>query len=805
MSGSNVRINSQHSNPDRVRSRAPDLRTGRPDRHGDRSRRNLPIIGIDGEGGGPLGIQEPYLLMRAATEDGRSWELFKDNKPLMTTDCLEFILSLPHDYLIFGFSFGYDVTQIVKSEMSHERLRFLFGMKEPKKAVADGQARQEQQAASIVEQLSSFTLDCEGMQHAANLDNSRVLFDRRVFDGAAIYDWGIEDQYDVEMFHTLRNQQSLKAWTYWRGYALKYLPGRRLSVARAEVKVNAEGKHEDVVIAGSKREIYDCFGFFQTSFVETLETFAVTEPDVLARIKANKDRRSSFMGVDDETRGYCHLECTELAKLMTNFRGMLLANEAAYASATGRMLRLWAKDPWGAGSIAEAILKSTHCPVRPRLDRNSKPAKNTLVRPLRPRALENMAVLAYFGGRFETSATGRIARPVYEYDINSAYPFTMQKLPCPMCTEWKWSDTRPKGRGKLYLGLIDFSHPLAHRKRWCGFPWRLDSGTIVFPANGRGCYWSCEIEAAEDILGAKVKWLGGFVAERVCKHDYFDFVPEIYDFRAALEKEQKGSGIGFKLGLNSIYGKECQSVGSAGFRDMIAAGLITARTRLKLVRAMGYHPEDVLMLATDAIYSTRKLRLPTSGVKVLGEWECSTYDRGMFIIMAGVFKMYPGPDQDAKKLSKTKRRGIGAKALEKAMSKIIDAWATSKDAIIDRGAAGAPKVWSSNPNFRSARHALSMETSADREGLLSSAGVWQHECDDPNCDHAVGTCGKRCIDFSWAHAKRAPWCDMEISPRGGDATIVAGKDDFYHVRHRPTKGEAGRMTNAPSKNSLTGC
>ncbi len=814
-------IDGRKSIDDRHKSTAD--RHANPNRNGDRSRRNLPIIGIDGEGGGPLGVQQPYLLMRAATADGKSWELFKDNKPLTTTDCLEFVLSLPQDYMIFGFSFGYDVTQIVKSEMSRERLRFLFQMRPVKKGVVKGRERQETKVTSLLAELSVSGI---------GPGSARALFDARTFDGAAVYDWSIEDKFDTDFLHTIRERESIQAWTFWRGYALKCLPGRRFSVARAERVKDDEGRLKDVIVAGSRREIYDCFGFFQTGFVNTLKTFAVTDAADIADIDAFKQRRSSFMSVDDEIRRYCHRECVLASKLMTKFRGMLLANENAYnekkAGETGgksefvKLLRLWFKDPWGAGSVAQAMLKSLYYPVRPRLDQNSRwklvkptpegkkprkprkassPSRKAPVRPLRPRALENMAMMAYYGGRFETSATGRIDTQVNEYDINSAYPYNMKKLPCPLCTTWKWTATRP-AKGALYVGLLDFFHPNAGRQRWCGFPWRTKEGALIFPVSGRGCYWSCEIEAAEDVFDAKVKWLGGFVAEKKCDHDFNDFVPDIYDFRAELEKKEKGSGIGLKLGLNSIYGKECQGIGSAGFRDMIAAGLITARTRAMLIRAMGKHPEDVLMLATDAIYSTRKLDLPTSGVKVLGEWEAATYDNGMFIIMPGLFKMFPGPNQE-EKLQKIKRRGIGAKALEKYMPKLIESWDAAKGKIeYYKSAIGAPIVWISNPNFRSARHSLSMETSADDSGLLTTAGIWQHDCDDPNCEHDKGPCGKQqkdCTDpkckhpngtcgrrrmaFSWAAAKRAPWCN-----------IVTGKTVSYHVRHEPNQGDPCEMS-----------
>src|SRR5271170_920888 len=103
----------------------------------------------------------------------------------------------------------------------------------------------------------------------------------------------------------------------------------------------------------------------------------------------------------------------------------------------------------------------------------------------------------------------------------------------------------------------------------------------------------------------------------------------------------------------------------------------------------------------------------------------------------------------------------------------------------------APKVFISNPSFRSIRHALSMEVSGDAESLSDKAGIWQHECHDSDCDHPIGTCGKRLVDFDWSRAKRSPECE-----------IVGSKQGSYHVRTNPALGLPEAMTAAPSKNTL---
>ena len=61
-----------------------------------------------------------------------------------------------------------------------------------------------------------------------------------------------------------------------------------------------------------------------------------------------------------------------------------------------------------------------------------------------------------------------------------------------------------------------------------------------------------------------------------------------------------------------------QRIGKAAFANMIWAGLITAITRAKLNDAIALDPLNILMLATDALYSLQPLDLPLGDR--LGQW-----------------------------------------------------------------------------------------------------------------------------------------------------------------------------------------
>ena len=65
-------------------------------------------------------------------------------------------------------------------------------------------------------------------------------------------------------------------------------------------------------------------------------------------------------------------------------------------------------------------------------------------------------------------------------------------------------------------------------------------------------------------------------------------------------------GIGLKLTYNSAYGKFAQSIGTPVFANPVYASLITAGVRAMICDAIATHPnhtDDLLMIATDAVYN----------------------------------------------------------------------------------------------------------------------------------------------------------------------------------------------------------
>lgn len=487
-----------------------------------------PFVGCDGEGAGvdDLGRQL-YLLFRMGDR-----ELFTGER-LTTEQILDFICDDPAGTILVGFSFGYDVTMILR-DLPERQLQRLF---EPKQS-GEGKSR----------------------------------------------------------------------YVWFREFDIEYLPKQYFRVRRTITTRDANGHEKRQPVKGSSRTIFETFGFFQKSFVKTLESFDVGTPEERKAIAADKARRGDFDGINQRERDYCALECRLLSQLMDDLRG--------YCYAAGIRPKSWN----GAGKLASALHKL------------HKTIDSAEVKAAVPQDALNYANMAYYGGRFEITRTGMIDEKVYEHDIRSAYPAAMGSLPCLVHGRWHWRDGRDLAASKsLYVAACTFSHPDNGHGQLCGFPVRSNEGHLYWPQRGGGVYWSVEIDSARE-LGAKVKLKGGWEYEKTCHCETFDWVEQLYDYRRSIGSS--GPGYPIKLGINALYGTLAQRVGNGKFTNMIYAGLITAMTRAKLNRAAATAPGKVVMLATDALYSTVPLDL-VIGEK-LGQWEYEELD-GLFIVQPGLY------------------------------------------------------------------------------------------------------------------------------------------------------------------------
>jgi hypothetical protein len=430
---------------------------------------------------------------------------------------------------------------------------------------------------------------------------------------------------------------------------------------RLEVITN----HKDGTVSVKKRHpnkwmyICDTGPFFQSSFMKAIDPNDWEEPIVTqeeyAILKEGKDRRDVAQFGPEMIR-YNLLENAVLPRLLDQVNKGFVSDN----------IRL-PKNKWfGPGQAAQAWMGLVGCPT------------GEVIREVVPVWARVAARESYYGGWFEIMAHGVIPGLTYAYDINSAYPTAIAKLPCLLHGEWTY------GKGKVppyrdgILRLVD-AQVYGSNPHMGAMPHRRPDGTILRPQKTSGWYWETEVVAAKRAgLIDKVK-VREWIEYRPCNcPPPLGAIAELYEGRLRVGKNSP-FGKSKKLVYNSAYGKLAQSIGMPRYSNPIYASLITSHCRAMILDAIATHPEGtsaVAMVATDSVtfYSEHpSLNIhPTE----LGAWDATVHSN-LSLMMPGLYW-----DDKSRQLvregkaPKVKSRGVPARDLAKFIDTIDRQWAS---------------------------------------------------------------------------------------------------------------------------------
>jgi hypothetical protein len=406
--------------------------------------------------------------------------------------------------------------------------------------------------------------------------------------------------YDVNMI--LKDMPKRVLYPLWKGeychydkYRIEYRPGKWLMVS--------EGKKGGKAKRTAK--LYDVFGFFQSSFVKACTEFLGENDPLLQRVIDGKKLRSVFTW--DELLPYVvpywESELSLLVRLMEALRSDLVS--------AGIPIESW----HGPGAVANKTLRTF----------NIQSAKYDC-----PTEVKNAARYAYAGGRFEQFGTGYYPGKVYQYDIRSAYPSHIRRLPNLSKGHWRFSaNFKPDTFGVWRFDFTSKHAPVSGQKLPQPFFYRDNGGRISFPPMVSSWAWTPEASLAPEAVR------DGWVFEPDNEERPFAFVDEFYELRAQWKREGNSAQRALKLALNSLYGKMAQR---AGYREgrMIPkwhqlewAGYVTSSVRAQLWHAMSQAKYNTIALETDAIFATKPLDLPLS--EKLGDWELTVLDDILYV------------------------------------------------------------------------------------------------------------------------------------------------------------------------------
>ena len=592
-----------------------------------------PFVAIDSEGqnypGDDIfydGVRYPQhgtYLWGAAADDGRpplwltaagTWG--SDKRPLAAIDILNWLLDLPSRFglaVYVAFSFGYDVTQILRHLPRHK-------------------------AWEIVKR--STCPDDDG--------GSRSIGHAPVF-------WG---EYAISHI----KGKSLDLW--------------RLRYPDKPYATDEDGsRHIDASSYIRVYDVFGFFQSSFSAVVQSMVESERASSDEAAFIATMKDRRDQFATEDiDQIKAYTTLELRLLARMMTDLREGFDRSElrlrhwhgagaAASALIESQKLKIHYGPDIAASNVAPQQNAAHHAYFGGRIELLKQGYVEDVqlhvydIASAYPAAMVEFPSLA--GGEwinqsrseFQLNSFGELRAAI---ELTSALSMFKIRYQFPAYERFD-----SNARKAVYIPF----YPL---------PYRDKRGGILFPASGYGWHMRDDVLAAIAWLErfvpdfprprmqtAKITafnieeaWIfrsrhAGRANERP-----FEFVRDHFIERRAIKAESERTGKydirekAIKLSLNSIYGKLAQSVGGAeGKAPSVAnpyyAAATTAYCRRRLLEAALLDPHAIVFFATDGIVSTRPLtglaRVKKAGDVVdLGDWEYGEADGGLFV-MPGVY------------------------------------------------------------------------------------------------------------------------------------------------------------------------
>lgn len=381
------------------------------------------------------------------------------------------------------------------------------------------------------------------------------------------------------------------------------------------------GKWFRVSCDGVSATIYNCFGFFHSSYMSALKKYAVGDESKLEHIASGKADRGNFTYADIETvKAYWLAEISLLPPLMDCIRKA--ADDGGYR------ISQW----HGPGALAAYLLRTQSV--------NKWHSKDKILAEVKS-AIRH----AYAGGRFTSAFCGLYLGNVYTADLNSAYIYAASLLPRMDRGTWirqGANDVDPGNLARFGLYRIEFDYgrdteDTSHKRGIPEPPYplfhRSKNGVLRWPRKCVGWYWTPE---AELVLGAKYSrvleaWIWDDDGTRP-----FQFVNDAYNRRVELQHQENPAEKAYKWALAAMYGAFARRVGwdrkdkkAPPSHELAWAGYITSWCRANVFKPAFQawrkgNGRGLISIDTDGVCATVPFsdeNLPNGVGEGLGQWK----------------------------------------------------------------------------------------------------------------------------------------------------------------------------------------
>ena len=181
----------------------------------------------------------------------------------------------------------------------------------------------------------------------------------------------------------------------------------------------------------------------------------------------------------------------------------------------------------------------------------------------KPYTTPKISELPYFyeslkGGRTETFKRGFTDKKINCYDVNSLYPFVMDKREYPDSNTQHYRSKIIKDNILDYEGITHIK--MAYDENLLPYlPYRTPNKLIFPKGTLSGWYTNFEIRKALEHNYRILKIYNGFYYTKTCRF-FGDFVKDMYKLRLKYKAEKSPLELPIKIIMNSLYGKFAQDI-----------------------------------------------------------------------------------------------------------------------------------------------------------------------------------------------------------------------------------------------------
>jgi len=438
------------------------------------------------------------------------------------------------------------------------------------------------------------------------------------YEGCWCFCWNLG--YDADCILKLLPENILRAYKWkkelkfrYDGFVIHYIDKKKLTIRK--------GKHSV--------SLFDIMQYYDEKKLVDAYDKNISQP-LDSKYLAIKEKRKEFSKFyysrhKKQIRDYCIEDCRLTKELSEHWI-------ATFEAVFGFYPNNWIS----AGYLAEKVLINNDIPI---------PLFNEL-----PYSLQELARNSFYGGRFELIKRGYIGE-CYLYDLNSAYPHALTKL--PDITNGRWFEST-KIHPKAKLGFFFIEANISDKVKIAPFPFVKKNKTICYPSGKFRTYVTLdELQMVQGDSNIEYKIIESwqFIPKKNCSYPFKKFIKYQYNKRLELKEENNPLEKAIKIVLNSIYGKMAQRTNNVigNLFNPVIASYITGFTRRQLYYFTKQNKlaDHVVAFATDSVACQKKISKLDS--KRLGEMKLDKQATDVIFLSNG-FYLFNGV---------WKNRGIG--------------------------------------------------------------------------------------------------------------------------------------------------